>query len=145
MLLLLAGCSTSTSSGDAGTVDAGETDGGDAGTADGGDAGTADAGTLDAGTGDGGPQFTYQSTGLVPTTLTVAAGADVEFLNSDLAPHQPASDPHPAHSTCPELNGPVLQSGQSFHATMGAGPKTCGFHDEQDPANTTFQGTVTVQ
>ncbi len=76
--------------------------------------------------------------------LTVAPGAAVTFMNSDSAPHEMASDPHPVHTQCPELNGPVLPPGASFTATMANMPETCGFHDHLNPTNTALQGTITV-
>ncbi len=76
--------------------------------------------------------------------LTVAPGSTVTFTNDDSAPHMIASDPHPIHTQCPELNGPVLQPGGSFTATMANMTETCGFHDHLNPTNAAFQGTITV-
>ena len=63
----------------------------------------------------------------------------------DAVSHEIASDPHPVHTQCPELNGPVLLTGNSFTATMAGMPETCGFHDHLHPTDTAFQGTITVR
>jgi len=109
------------------------------------DGGPADAGQTDGGAADGGVlEFTFTAQGVIPNTGTVGAGGTVRFVNGDISPHQPASDPHPTHTLCPELNGPVLQSGGTFDAVMGAGPKSCGFHDHVDALNASMTGTVAV-
>jgi plastocyanin len=82
--------------------------------------------------------------GVNPSEVTVQPGGQVTFTNSDSVVHEMSSDPHPAHTECPELNGGALDPGQSFTATMGGQAKTCGFHDHRDPGNRVLQGTVRV-
>jgi hypothetical protein len=82
--------------------------------------------------------------GLSATSIHVAQGAQIRFTNGDLAPHQIASNPEPANSDCPELNGPVMLQNQSFTATMRNADITCGFHDHLNPTDTRFQGTIIV-
>src|SRR4051812_30113211 len=65
--------------------------------------------------------------GISPSTLSVAAGAQLRFQNNDSMPHEIASNPHPTHTDCPELNGPTLQPGASFTATMSGSHSSCGF------------------
>lgn len=77
--------------------------------------------------------------GVTPSTISVMAGARLEFTNEDTVNHQVVSN------DCSELSSPVLAAGASFTATMGAGPKTCAFSDALMPGETTFQGTVTVE
>ena len=77
--------------------------------------------------------------GVTPSTISVMAGARLEFTNEDTVNHQVVSN------DCSELSSPVLAAGASFTATMGAGPKTCTFSDAFMPGKTAFQGTVTVQ
>ncbi len=96
-------------------------------------------------TGSGAPvTITLNATGVDTKDAVVPIGGSVLFVNKDTAAHQIASDPHPVHSDCPELNGPTLAQGQSFVATMAAHPAPCGFHDHLSPANTAFQGFITV-
>jgi len=74
--------------------------------------------------------------GVNPSTISVMAGAQLQFTNEDTVEHRVAS------TDCSELNSPA--AGASFTATMGAGPKTCAFSDALLPGDTAFQGTVTV-
>ena len=76
--------------------------------------------------------------GVNPSTISVMAGAQLQFTNEDTVEHRVAS------TDCSELNSPALAAGASFTATMGAGPKTCAFSDALLPGDTAFQGTVTV-
>jgi len=76
--------------------------------------------------------------GVNPSTISVMAGAQLQFTNEDTVNHQVASN------DCSELSSPILAAGGSFTATMGAGPKTCAFSDALRPGETAFQGTVTV-
>lgn len=82
--------------------------------------------------------------GVSPKTTTVGFGARVTITNNDSAPHEFASNPHPVHTDCPEINAPVLMTGQSFTATMASKVETCGFHDHLNPTNAAFQGTIFV-
>lgn len=84
------------------------------------------------------------SAGVSPKTQTVGFGAMVTITNNDSAPHEFASNPHPVHTDCPEINAPVLQTGQSFTAMMASKVETCGFHDHLNPTNAAFQGTIFV-
>jgi hypothetical protein len=83
--------------------------------------------------------ITLQPAGADPTSISVMGGAQLQFANADSIDHRIAS------SDCPELSSPTLPAGASFTATMGAGPKTCGFHDGLKPSAASFQGTVIVQ
>jgi plastocyanin len=80
--------------------------------------------------------------GFNPSYVAVRPGGQVTFTNDDTVAHQVASDPHPAHSGCPELNSPVLQPGQRYRATMGQ--TSCGYHDEQRLDVLGFRATVAV-
>ncbi len=88
---------------------------------------------------------TYNPTGLAQKTITVQAGDYVEFRNSDLVPHWPASAPHPTHTDYPELNpGSAIPAGElwRFTATKKGMWK---FHDESNPTDVRFQGVLIVQ
>lgn len=88
--------------------------------------------------------FTITEGGVQPKTMTVTAGTRVTFTNDDSEPHQIASTPHNEHTDCPELNGPVLEPGESFDATMTT-VRECGFHDHlTEDTDPTMRGTITV-
>jgi plastocyanin len=83
--------------------------------------------------------------GFDPLYVAVRPGGQVTFTNDDTVAHQVASDPHPAHSGCPELNSPVLQPGQRYQAAMGSTNRlTCGYHDEERLDVSGFRATVAV-
>jgi hypothetical protein len=100
---------------------------------------------MTGGTGASTAMISLAAGGASPHALTVAPGAAVTIMNNDAVSHEIASDPHPVHTQCPELNGPVLLTGNSFTATMAGMPETCGFHDHLHPTDTAFQGTITVR
>lgn len=74
----------------------------------------------------------------------VEPGGIIRFVNQDDEPHQIVSDPHPSHSGCPELNGPVLEPGDSISFQMRNEPVVCGYHDELAPDAVTMWGEVRV-
>ncbi len=82
--------------------------------------------------------------GLSTSSVTVQPGGAVTFTNNDSAPHEIASNPHPTHTQCPELNLGVLQPGGSATVMMANKAETCGFHDHLNPTVTKFQGTIQV-
>src|SRR5262249_39830098 len=52
--------------------------------------------------------------GVSPQSITVPPGTRVTFINNDSRRHNMASDPHPEHTDCPEINQVgLLQTGQS--------------------------------
>ena len=66
--------------------------------------------------------------------------------NSDSAAHWVASDPHPSHEDCPELNSVgVLQPGERRTSGNLVTTRSCGFHDHDNPGTRALQGTVTIQ
>jgi len=89
--------------------------------------------------------LTLTGSGVSPKTATVSEGAEVTFLNSDSVSHDMASDPHPMHTDCPELNGSTIGPSGSRSVTMASRSETCGFHDHLNPGTAAFQGTITVQ
>ncbi len=73
---------------------------------------------------------TFTAAGVSAQAVAVAGGDCVTFVNADAASHWPESDPHPAHTQCPELNvAAPLAPGQSHTTAVLSGPKTCGWHD----------------
>jgi hypothetical protein len=90
-------------------------------------------------------QISIRSSGPTPSTVLVLPGGRVLFTNDDDAPHQVESNPHPDHTGCPELDGPVLAPGDSFVVRMPTQARLCPFHDESRPADDAFHGVVDVE
>jgi plastocyanin len=85
--------------------------------------------------------FTLTSTGVSPKQLVVPPGTRVLFVNQDARRHDVASDPHPEHTDCTEINSVgVLTTGQSHETDNLIAAKTCGFHDHDNPPPTTAAG-----
>lgn len=93
-----------------------------------------------------GPTITISSSGVVsPKELTVSPGARVWFMNNDSRRHDMASDPHPDHMDCPEINVGLLNTGQGRETRNLNEIRTCGFHDHDNPDNTDLQGRITIR
>lgn len=85
--------------------------------------------------------FTLTSGGVNPKELIVPLGTRVLFVNNDSRRHDMASDEHPDHLLCSEINSVgVLNSGQSRETGNLVAAKTCGFHDHDNPPPTTQAG-----
>jgi len=56
-----------------------------------------------------------------------------------------SSDPHPIHTDCPEIDVGSVAPGQSRSTQNLVTPRTCGFHDHDDPDNAALQGTIRIQ
>ncbi len=96
--------------------------------------------------GPSGATITITNGAVSPSSVTIAAGQSVTFVNNDNRAHDMASDPHPVHSTCPQMNavGNIPPGGtRSSNAFPTA--RTCGFHDHNDDTNRSLQGTVVIQ
>jgi plastocyanin len=90
--------------------------------------------------------ITITSAGTNPRNLTVSRGSQVTFVNNDSRSHQMNSDPHPAHTDCPELNQVDFVSvGQSRSSGNLNTARTCGYHDHTDDTNANLRGTITIQ
>ena len=87
--------------------------------------------------------FTLTAGGVSPKELTVPAGTRVSFVNNDSRRHDMASDPHPEHDLCAEINSVgVLSPGQSRDTLNLVAIRTCGFHDHDNPPPTTQAGNM---
>jgi plastocyanin len=81
-----------------------------------------------------------------PKAITVAPGSQVTFVNSDSRSHFVASDPHPDHTDCPEINSVgALNPNQSRQTGNLVVTRTCGFHDHDNPLDTSLKGTITIR
>jgi plastocyanin len=89
---------------------------------------------------------TITASGASPAKVTVPSGGRVLYINNDSAAHWVASDPHPSHEDCPELNAVgVLQPGERRTSGNLVTTRSCGFHDHDNPGTRALQGTVTIQ
>ena len=89
--------------------------------------------------------ITLTSSGASPRDITVAVGSRVTFVNNDSQPHDMNSNPHPEHTDCPALNiGFIAASAQGISLNLTTA-RTCGFHDHNQPSNTSLQGVIRIQ
>ena len=96
--------------------------------------------------GGGGSTITITSSGVSPNSVTVSPGTRVTFVNNDSRPHDVASNPHPEHTDCLEINQVgFLSPGQSRQTGNLNTVRTCGFHDHDQPTNTSLQGSIVIQ
>ena len=90
--------------------------------------------------------ITITSSGVNPKNIQVALGSRVLFINNDTRSHNMASDPHPSHDDCPELNQVgFLSPGQSRETGNLVTARTCGFHDHDDFSQQNLQGSITIR
>jgi plastocyanin len=94
----------------------------------------------------GGMTITITASGVSPQNITVPPGTRVVFTNNDTQMHDMASDPHPGHTDCPEINQVgVLQPGQSRETGNLNTVRTCGFHDHDQPTANSLRGSIRIQ
>jgi len=90
--------------------------------------------------------ITITAQGVSPKNIQVTAGSRVTFINNDTRAHNMTSDPHPEHTTCPELNQiGLLAPGQTRESGNLNTVRTCGFHDHDNPGTTSLTGTITIR
>lgn len=80
--------------------------------------------------------------GFVPSTLTVNPNTDVVWVNEDMAPHLPAADPYPSHSSLPSLVPSRALGQHESYTYRVTHPETIHYHDDLQP---TLIGTVVVR
>jgi plastocyanin len=81
-----------------------------------------------------------------PTEIVVAPGTRILFVNEDGQPHFMASDPHPDHFDCPDINQVgLLGAGVSRETGNMVAVRTCGFHDHNNPASNNLRGRIVVR
>jgi plastocyanin len=108
-----------------------------------------DSPTSPSGGGSGGPiaaTITITASGVSPNSVTVAPGSRVTFTNNDSRPHEPASDPHPTHGSCPPIDQiGSIAAGQSRTSGNLNTTGTCTYHDHLNDTNASLRGTIRVQ
>ncbi len=93
----------------------------------------------------GGTTITITSAGVSPKDLVVARGARVTFVNNDGVGHDMNSDPHPAHTSCTDMNVGFMAAGQNRQTDVLNIARTCGYHDHNQPSNASLQGTIRIE
>ena len=108
-----------------------------------------DSPTSPSGGGNSGPigaTITITAAGVSPNSVTVTPGSRVTFVNSDSRPHEPASDPHPTHGSCPSIDQiGSIAAGQSRTSGNLNTAGTCSYHDHVNDTNASLRGTIRVQ
>jgi plastocyanin len=90
--------------------------------------------------------ITITSSGASPQNVQIAAGTRVLFVNMDTRSHNMASDPHPEHTDCPEINQVgLLAPGQSRETGNLNAVRTCRFHDHDLPNTASLSGSIAIR
>jgi plastocyanin len=81
-----------------------------------------------------------------PVEIVVSPGSRVLFVNQHNRAHDMASDQHPDHRDCPEINDVgFLQPGQSRETGNLVTVRTCGYHDHGEPDNNALKGRIVIR
>jgi plastocyanin len=99
------------------------------------------------GAGTSGATVTMTANGVNPASVAVSVGQSVTFVNNDSRSHQIASDPHPTHGSCPQIEVALgtIAAGETKLTNAFTTAKTCTYHDHLDPGNAAFQGSIRIQ
>ena len=89
--------------------------------------------------------ITITSAGVSPKDIVVTRGARVTFVNNDGVGHDMNSNPHPEHTSCPDMNVGFVAPSQSGQTQVLNITRTCGYHDHNQPSNGNLQGTVKIE
>ena len=90
--------------------------------------------------------ITIANNAVSPNAVTVSPGCRVLFVNNDTRNHDMASDPHPEHTDCREINSVgTLQPGRSAETGNLNTVRTCGFHDHLQDQVASMKGTITIR
>jgi hypothetical protein len=90
--------------------------------------------------------MTIGAGGISPRAVTIARGGRVTVVNNNNRVHEIASDAHPNHTDCPEINllG-TLSPGQTGVTGALNTARVCGFYDHLNPDDSGLRGTITIQ
>lgn len=88
--------------------------------------------------------ITITGAGTNPKNVEITQGSRVLFVNNDTRSHHMASDPHPDHDDCPEIDE-FLLPGQSRETGNLVTIRTCGYHDHDLPNITNLQGRIVIK
>ena len=92
-----------------------------------------------------GTTITITAAGVSPRDLVVARGSRVTFVNNNNVGHDMNSDPHPAHTSCPDINVGFVAASQSRQTDVLNIARTCGYHDHNQPSNAALQGSIRIE
>jgi plastocyanin len=88
-------------------------------------------------------KVTISSAGFVPHAVTIKAGSQITWKNTDSKPHQVAADPYPKNDSIPGFDSTkILQTGDGYSFTFSK-TGTYHVHDQLKPLKIT--GTVKVE
>jgi hypothetical protein len=83
---------------------------------------------------------------ICPQALTVSRGSQLTIINQDSNTHEMASDPHPEHTDCPEINQiGFLSPGQTKSSGNLNTARSCGIHDHNNSTSQALKATITIQ
>jgi hypothetical protein len=87
-----------------------------------------------------------QNGSICPQSITISRGGQLTILNQDSSSHDMASDPHPAHTDCPELNqiGFLNTNQQRTSGNLNTA-RSCGMHDHNNPDRASLKATIVIQ
>lgn len=86
------------------------------------------------------------SAGVSPKSVRISVGGRVTFVNNDTQVRQLKSDTHPTDNDCPPFNDVgILAQAQTRQTGVFTVARTCGYHNESDPFDVSFQGTIVVE
>lgn len=113
----------------------------------GGDSGGSPTGPPPGGSpGPSGATITIANGRVTPSSVTIAVGQSVTFVNNDGQARNVTSDPHPVHTDCPQINAVGnLANGATRLTQAFPASRSCGFHDHDDPDNANRRGTIVIQ
>ena len=90
--------------------------------------------------------ITIAANAVSPNAVTVSPGCRIAFVNNDSRNHDMASEPHPEHTDCREINSVgVLTPGRSGETGNLNTVRTCGFHDHLQDQLGSMKGTITIR
>lgn len=82
-----------------------------------------------------------------PSTVTVTVGQSVRFTNNDSTGRQIASNAHPAHTDCPQINAlGVIGPGETKETNAFSAARTCSFHEHlSNDGIAGLRGSIVIQ
>jgi plastocyanin len=90
--------------------------------------------------------ITIANNAVSPKNIIVPLGSQVTFTNNDNRRHDMESDPHPEHTDCPALmQVGFLNPGQTRQSGNLNIARVCGFHDHEQAATVSLQGSITIR
>ena len=90
--------------------------------------------------------ITITASGVPPKDIQISPGTRVQFVNNDSRTHNMASDPHPEHTDCTEINSiGLIAVGQTKETGNLNAVRTCRFHDHDLPNTASLAGAIVIR